>query len=314
MMYSPLSSGMIAGVIAESGARAPHDPLTGSLATSYRQKDEAESNGVSFVAEMNCSTIAEMRNLSMDALLTMDTLNATIFVGTHFENVSNFVEPPEWRPVLDGYVLPYTYGESLRSDNHANVPILTGNNLDESGASTAPGFTLETFQSNYTAMFGNFSAQFFELYPANDSAQADNSSNALWDDTSRVSSWLWAKDWYAGGANNSVFTYFWTHSPPSQSLGAFHGSEMYYVFNNIPYNYPDMSWTDVDYSIQTTIVEYWANFIKTGNPNGGNLTYWPVSGNDTTTMWLGDSWGAGSIGDSDRIQFLQEFFSIQQEW
>ncbi|KAI9740215.1 MAG: hypothetical protein M1834_004793 [Cirrosporium novae-zelandiae] len=313
IMYSPLSSGMIAGVIAESGARAPHDPMTGGLATSYRQKDEAEASGVSVVASMNLSTIAEMRNLSMETLLTIDTLNATIYVGTHFQNVSAFSEAPEWRPVMDGYVLPHTYGDSLRYNAHGNVPILTGNNLDESGASTSPGFTVETFKSNYTAMFGNLSSEFFELYPANNDTQADDSSNALFADISRVSTWRWAKDWYAGGAKNSVYSYFWTHSPPSQSLGAFHGSEMYYVFNNIPYNYPNMAWTDDDYAIQSTMVEYWVNFIKTGNPNGGNTTYWSPSGNDTTTMWLGDLFGAGTIGDEKRIKLVEKFFSVQQE-
>ncbi|KIY48452.1 carboxylesterase [Fistulina hepatica ATCC 64428] len=314
MMYSPLSSGLIAGVIAESGARAPHDPLTGSLATSYRQKDEAEANGVEFVATMNVSTIAEMRNLSMDALLTQDTLNATIFVGTHFQNVSNFMEAPEWRPVLDGYVMPYSYGESLLNDTHGNIPVLTGNNLDESGAATQPGYTLETFEGNYTELFLNLSSEFFALYPATTDSEANNASNALWQDMSRVSTWIWAKGWYAGGAKENVYTYFWTHSPPGQDLGAFHGSEMYYVFNDIPYNYPDMPWTDEDYAIQETMVAYWANFIKTGDPNGHSLTYWPPTGDDTTTMWLGDSWGVESIGDEEHINFIQEFFSYQTEW
>lgn len=34
MMYSPLSKNLIASVIAESGARFPHNPMTGSLVTS----------------------------------------------------------------------------------------------------------------------------------------------------------------------------------------------------------------------------------------------------------------------------------------
>ncbi|KIY53240.1 carboxylesterase [Fistulina hepatica ATCC 64428] len=314
MMYSPLSSGLVAGVIAESGARGPHDPLTGSLATGYRQKEHAEATGVEFVALMNVSTIEEMRNLSVEALLTEDDLVDPTYIGTHFENVSAFGEPPEWIPVLDGYVMPYRYGDSLRYGTHGNVPILTGNNLDESGASVDPGFTLETFEGNYTELFLNLSSEFFELYPASTDAEANNASNALWQDVSRISTWMWAKDWYAGGAGENVFTYFWTHAPPGQDQGAFHGSEIYYVLNNIPYNDPDLPWTDEDYVIEAQMAAYWANFIKTGNPNGGNLTYWPPSSDNTTTMYLGNSWGTGSIADEERIEFIQEFFSYQTEW
>lgn len=110
MFYSPLSQGMVAGVIAESGARSPLDPETGSLATSYREKEKALSDGVEFVAECNVSTIAEMRNLSMEVLLEFDSANDDIFADTPWYNLtSSFNEPPLFRPVLDGYVFINSY-------------------------------------------------------------------------------------------------------------------------------------------------------------------------------------------------------------
>ncbi|KIY48451.1 carboxylesterase [Fistulina hepatica ATCC 64428] len=314
MMYSPLSSGRIAGVISESGARGPHDPLTGSLATSHRNKTAAEASGVEFLAAMNVSTIAELRNLSMDTLLTEDTLMDAIFEGTRFENLSAFSEPPEWRPVVDGYVLPYTYGEALRSGSHGNVPILTGNNLDESGANTDPTMTLESYESTYTDMFEDLASEFFALYPSsNDSSANGNASNALWQDISRISTWTWGHDWYTGGATENVYTYFWTHAPPG-GRGVYHGSELYYVFNNIPYADTDLDWTEEDYAIEAVMTVYWANFIKTGDPNGGNLTEWPVSGDDNTTMFLGDSFGAELVADEARFELVQKFWTSLIEW
>lgn len=44
-MWSPLAKGLAAGIIAESGARGPHDPMTGTVATSYRTKKAAEAQG-----------------------------------------------------------------------------------------------------------------------------------------------------------------------------------------------------------------------------------------------------------------------------
>lgn len=61
-MYSPLSMNLINGVISESGARGPHDPLTGSAATSYRTKDAAEAYGVKFLKELNATLISDLRS------------------------------------------------------------------------------------------------------------------------------------------------------------------------------------------------------------------------------------------------------------
>lgn len=83
--------------------------------------------------------------------------------------------PPEWRPVLDGYVLPYIeseYGTALAKNNHGDVPVLTGNNADESGASPEPGYTLETYIGNMTDVMGNLSTRYFERkhsYPVGES-------------------------------------------------------------------------------------------------------------------------------------------------
>ncbi|PYI09209.1 alpha/beta-hydrolase [Aspergillus sclerotiicarbonarius CBS 121057] len=283
MMYSPLASGLV--------------------------------SGLSTMASLNATTLAEMRSLPVSTLLTTDLLNATIFVNTNFQKVTTFMEPPEWRPVLDGYVLSHTYGATLRDNTHPNIPILTGNNRDESGASPDPGFTLSTFRSNFSTMLLSLGDEFFTLYPANTTNQTIPSNNAFWDDLGRVSTWKWALDWYAGGATANIYTYFWDHAPPVQDLGAFHGSEMYYVFNNLPYNYPNMPWTDTDFEIEKKMVAYWANFIKTGNPNGEGLAEWPASGTEKNTMWLGNSFGVGELTNSEaRREFMLEWLAKSKEW
>ncbi|KAJ5720297.1 Carboxylesterase [Penicillium malachiteum] len=315
MFYSPQSSGLIAGVIAESGPRAPHDPITGSVATSYRTKEHALSTGIDFVSnKLNVSSISEARKVSTANLTSWSQLNDTIFDGTQFENVTNFSEPPLWRPVVDGYVLPYTYWEALINNRHANVPILAGNNKDETGASPDPGYTVSTYKGNYSEMYTNLSTRYFEQYPASTYYEANNQSNLMWQDFSRISTWQFALNMAAGGSDQPVWTYYWTHSPPGQDLGAFHGSEMYYVFNNIPYNYPNMPWTTDDYEIQSQMTQYWANFIKTGNPNGGNLTKWVPSKESYKGMWLGDTWGSGTIGESSHVSLITDFFSYQQPY
>lgn len=145
----------------------------------------------------------------------------------------------------------------------------------------------------------------------------------------------WGQDFYAGIAKHGpvqtseslnstrttdVYTYFFTHSPPMTTelaspnmAGAYHGAEQLYVFGNLPDIYPNITWDATELAIQSTMTTYWANFIKYGDPNGdgsapSNLTYFPPSGAEQETMWLGDSWGAQPIGTDEKKLFVQEWF------
>ncbi|RDW81837.1 hypothetical protein BP6252_02949 [Coleophoma cylindrospora] len=210
-MYSPLSSGKIVATIAESGARGVHNPETYGLATSHRSKTDAEANGITFVAEMNVSTIAELRNVSMADLLIYDSSFDSVLADTVFANSSAITNLPLWRPAIDGYVLPYLYGESLRLNSHGDIPILTGDNRGESSDDT---MTLAEYQEAFEQIMGNISTAFFSAYPAEDAASAGNQSFNFWDDLNRVSTWDWAQAWYGGGATEDVFLYYWTHASP----------------------------------------------------------------------------------------------------
>ncbi|KAF7556932.1 hypothetical protein G7Z17_g1055 [Cylindrodendrum hubeiense] len=323
IMYSALTEGLVNGVIAESGARYPKDPMTGGLATSHRNMSGALSQGKDFVENsLNVSTIAEARKLSSEVLINYGQLMDTTFDGTVFENLTSaFMNPPLWRPVVDGYVLPYGYGESLRLNAHLDVPILTGNNKDESGAAVNTATTVADYTADFSEMFQNYSSSFLELWPVTDDTSAGNQTNSFFRDLSRVSAWLWGNAWAAGGAKSDVYVYYWTHTPAENpSSGAYHGSELWYTFNNIPYaSYDNATWTDEDYEIEEKMAQYWVNFISTGNPNGdgsSNLTYFPPSTSDKKqAMWLGDSWGADYITESDeQLAFLESWLSILFEW
>ncbi|CCD53902.1 similar to prolyl oligopeptidase [Botrytis cinerea T4] len=311
MMYSPLTDGMIVGCIPESGARGVHDPETYTLATSHRDKDVAEAAGVDFLSTLNVTTIAELRNISMETLLEYNLISDTVLVGTAFENVSSFMEPPAWRPVIDGYVLPHNYGQSLSLNAHSDIPILTGNNADETGS----GLALDDFTTQFTEMFGNLSTRFFDLYPATNDSNAVTLTKEMYRDLSRTSTWDWATAWYAGGAKSNVYVYYFTHSPPNQTEGVYHGAELWYAFGNIP-TYYNFTWTKQDYALQDQMSGYWANFIKTGNPNGGSLAEFPATTSDVKqAMWLGDTTGSSYLTPSDdKFSFMQDFFAQQIEF
>lgn len=318
-MWSPLVKGLVHGVIAESGALGPQDPVTGGAATSYRTKTAAEAQGVRFLKTMNVSSIAQLRNASMESLLKYDSLMDNVYDNTQFENVTSaYMGPPLWRPNIDGYVLHYGYGEALRKNAHSDVPILTGNNKDESGASPETNYNVSTYRTLYREMFGDYADEFFRLYPATNTTQASSNSNQFFRDLNRVGTWQWAVDWAAGGAKSSVYTYYFTRTPAlNYASGAYHGAELWYTFNNIPYtDYSNVTWNNYDYVVQDRMSSYWANFIRSGNPNGGELPEFIETTNKANqTMWLGDSWGAGLIADEpERIDFIKRWTSTLKKW
>ncbi|PYI05209.1 carboxylesterase [Aspergillus sclerotiicarbonarius CBS 121057] len=316
MMYSPLTADLgVVGVISETGARGVRDPMMGGASTSYRQKKNAENFGEIFLKELNLTSIEELREMDYTDLTEYGYDNGIWYEPTPYVNISAFMEPPEWRPVHDSYVLPMGYGESLRADSHQDVAILTGNNKDESGAEESQAYTLSEYQTDFTNMFGNLSTRFFELYPATTADEANNMVNEFYRDLSRTGTWDWARDWAKGGAQSEVYTYYWTHAPPNGNGGAYHGSELYYAFHTLPYADTTANWTATDYAIADVMQTYWVNFIKTGNPNGPGLTYWPSSKTNATTMWLGNSWGAGRVAESNaRIDLIRDWFSQNLEW
>ncbi|KAG6368812.1 hypothetical protein INS49_003028 [Diaporthe citri] len=317
LVYSPLAAGLFQGAIAESGARAPHDPLTGSLATSHRNKSQAEAQGVDFLTFLTVSSIEEARQLPLKTPLAASPQSDTTFVGTPFENNSAYMEPPVFRPVIDGYVLLDTYAATLANHSQNDVPVLTGNNRDESGASPDPRtMDLAEYNSSNKAIFAPIGLEDadFQLFPAQTASEAGTQTNNFYRNQSLFSSWSWANAWAAGGASSSVYTYFWTHAPPGQSAGAYHGSELNYAFNNIPWAPTLMgqtlNWTAEDSAIQVTISQFWYNFIATGNPNGQNLTAWAPSTNQSaTTMVLGDAYGSIPVASEDVIEFMTEYFA-----
>jgi carboxylesterase 2 len=119
---------------------------------------------------------------------------------------------------------------------HADIPILTGNNKDESSASPDLRYTASNYLKLYSNLFGDLSGEFFFLYPGANSTQASESAKEFYRDLSRVGTWCWAVDWAAGGAKSNVYTYYFTHAPAeNRDEGAYHGFELWYIFSNIPY-------------------------------------------------------------------------------
>jgi para-nitrobenzyl esterase len=61
-------------------------------------------------------------------------------------------------------------------------------------------------------------------------------------------------------------------TPPGFSIGAYHGSELQFLFNTTIMPGPQ---TDAQRQLADEMIRYWGNFVKNGNPNGPGLVPWP---------------------------------------
>ena len=95
------------------------------------------------------------------------------------------------------------------------------------------------------------------------------------------------------------YTYFWTHLEPHRpedigtyrdpdKLLAWHSCELYYTFGSMRDGVPpSRPWREIDYRLADKVTTYWSNFMKTGDPNGGDLPYWPAANDDFGYLELG---------------------------
>ena len=77
---------------------------------------------------------------------------------------------------------------------------------------------------------------------------------------------------------------------------------------NLPQN-SVFAWTPDDYKVSETMQSYFANFIKTGNPNVKGLPDWPAMGKSgaVSFMRLDVESRAETEQHADRYLFLDQF-------
>jgi para-nitrobenzyl esterase len=283
-MASPLSKGLIGGAIGESGS------IIGAL--SAVPLAEAEQSGVKFAANLgqgDAPSLAALRALPAEQLL-----EATAKPGL-----------PWFRPTLDGYFLPKDPVEILAAGEQAQVPLLAGSNSEEMGYAGVLGRekpTVENYRQALQRLYPNKADEVFRLYPAaNETEVLDAAQDLAGDRFISYSTWKWMDLATKTGGRPTYYYLYARPRPPMrpelgnavpglaggvlrepaaaanqrpQPRGAVHSAEIEYAMGNLDAN-KVYAWTPDDYQVSKVMQEYFANFIKTGNPNGRGLAKWP---------------------------------------
>ncbi|MDP9686300.1 carboxylesterase/lipase family protein [Streptomyces griseoviridis] len=313
LMASCLARGLYQRAVLCAGVQYPKDPALGRVAGGYKTLDVAEANGLAFQEFTGAGSLAGLRALSADEIVAGSNAAGAPATGGN---------------TLDGYVLPSTYGAAMTSGAEIDVPVLTGNNKDENGASPSLSMTVAQYREFATTTFGDGAEEFLALYPAATDAEAVTSYNDYARDEERVSTFLWGTLFKETAGNRSpVWNYWWSHVPPgadtgnpimtrgdAATLGAYHGAEMYYLFGNL--KGAGRPWTAKDHRLADLTTTYLADFAATGNPNGhgrGAPLTWPaLRPGKPQTMELGDRFGpVPAAGSEVKYAFLRDYLESQ---
>ncbi len=146
-------------------------------------------------------------------------------------------------PIADGVTLP-GQGDAESVANLSDIPALTGFDADEHGSFHAS-----------MSIAGRLSAS----------------------KRARTTLLEWGRR-RAARSQTSLYLYLYDHvepGPESTRWGAFHGSELPYVFDTLDAA-PDRPYTPLDRQVAHRMGGYWVNFVNTGNPNGPGLPHWPA--------------------------------------
>ncbi len=282
LMCSPLSKDLIAGAMLSSGAEVlPFQPSS---------QADADAAGAELLKKAGISSLADAMAMNADSL-------QKLLPPRGMANV-----------VLDGYFMTESADDVFEKGQQAQVPLLAGWNSLEGTPSQAlnnQAPTLANYKNAMKAQFGDMTDEIFKAYGLE--TDEDVLSQKGFDLASDLFTGFptWKVCDYHAKSGLPVYRYHYMHPRPQVSAkmgekvaalaggvrdkteeekkseaqqppiapGAVHSADIEYAMGTLDTNeYYD--WNEDDYAISKLFLTYYANFCKTGNPNGKGLPEW----------------------------------------
>ncbi|MBP5799071.1 MAG: carboxylesterase family protein [Prevotella sp.] len=283
LMCSPLSKNLIAGAMLSSGAEVlPYEPSS---------QADADAAGAALLKEAGIASLADAMTMNADSL-------QKILPPRGMANV-----------VLDGYFMTESADAVFEKGQQAQVPLLAGwNSLEGHPMQMLQGQapTLQNFKNAMKARFGDMTDEIFNAYgiTTDEDVLSQKGLDLASDLFTGFPTWK-VCDYHAKTSSQPVYRYHYMHPRPQVSAkmgdktaalaggvrektaeekkaeaqqpaiapGAVHSADIEYAMGTLDTNeYYD--WQEEDYAISKLFLSYYANFCKTGDPNGEGLPQW----------------------------------------
>jgi para-nitrobenzyl esterase len=292
LMASPRAKGLFQKAIGESGAAfyshdLPFLPL--------REREEEDAKFAE--SALALKELAALRALPAEKLLEASLREE------NGERVFHF------RPNVEGDFLPEAIPAIFAQGRQNDVPLLGGWNRDEGHFSPAKGKSATaSAREKAEKEFGTRSAEFLRLYSGTSETDVERSlSDFDGDQFIAFSTWKWLEAQKTSG-KQVVYRYRFDQPLPSadktERFGAYHSAEIEYVFGQL--DSKPLPFRAEDRRLSEQMGQYWANFARTGDPNGPGLPKWPAyeAGSGWPVMHLSTAPEAEKDAIRDRYLFL----------
>ena len=270
LCVSPLSEGLFRRAIAESSGITAKQPYH-----TFRALSDALEMGKNIMAEFGASSMDDLRAVPAEQL-----------VNTKYTNNSMTV---------DGYTIaeqPYLTYE--KGENHEEA-LLHGYNVHEADLFTLfTKVTKDNYVETLRPLLGDWSEQAAALYPPGPVDEKYHYLVEAGGDAKGSTNEVYSAAWFAyshynwtrllAAQNKPIWEYHFIKD--NGSLGSCHAGELPYAFGNLERH----AWLydDGDRALSEVMQEYWANFVKYGDPNGDGLPTWEQTRDGRTVLELGE--------------------------
>ncbi len=298
-LVSPGARGLFARAINQSGA---YSLILPTLV-------QAETQGTAFATKAGCpdQSAACLRQLPVKVVLANQA-------------------PEQDTTVLDGKVIPLSIDVALKTGKFNAVPIMTGSNHDEGRLFVAVLFDLmgtPLSAQGYAAFvkqeLPGIADKILEQYPVSSFASPALALAALETDASFSCNTARAGTLAAPFVH--VFEYEFKDDnaperflpPVSFAYAAAHASELQFLFDGLGHQ-PVKPLTSAEQKLAQTMVRYWTNFAKTGNPNGYRVPEWQRIGSRGATIQSLDPDGTRPLlnfSEQHKCDFWNPIISVQ---
>ena len=286
----PAANGLFQKAISESGGGRDGvltgRPIDKDNADTY-YPISAETIGINFAKKH------DIEGTDAAALAKLRALTVAQIVDGGQETDGQGGAPIYSGPIVDGKLVVETAESAYKAGRQAKVSLIIGSNSAEVPA----GFINAKSKDELLDMFGDLKDEAAAAYDTSDFPRMLTMVNTdkVWAEPARMT----ARAFAANGLPAYVYLFGYV-SPGMQQMmrfGAGHGSEIGYVFNNL------RSWNgsviaDKDKEVAKMMNTYWANFAKTGNPNGEGLANWSLY-NPSTNEILEIKPDGSAVSESD---------------
>lgn len=246
--------------------------------TSFADWPDAETVGITLANHLGAEDLAGLRALSADAIVA----------GS---------QAPNYFPLatIDGRMLRRQLVDVWDHGEQAPVPILAGFNEGEIRALRfllpPPPPDGAAYEREIRARYDDLADAFLARYPAH---TMDESMLA----TTRDAMYGWSAERLAAKQTDigaPSFLYFFDHGYPAaddRGFHAFHGEEVPFVFGttqSTPAYFPAVPQTAQEQRLSDAMMNYWANFARTGVPSAEGEAGWRPYGEDRAYMAFEDA-------------------------